>query len=367
MIRPEDLSYDELEEIINQILTGTKLVYIETEKGEEIPLLFRRLGAEDRLRADIVYRDKFNRARREGILTRSEMEEIIYERNLFSMDDEETVKKLEGKLKAQQEVLRRTTRVPARQDRLIGIINDLEQQLRNIKSKKDQRLQLTCESLATEEKFLFVLWKSTYNIESELFWETITEFRNHKDPIFKTDIINKFVDFYSGFDIRLIRFLARSNIWRIRYAIARKTGSDLFGIPVKDYSSDMLSIMYWSDFYTSIYEMMPEDRPSESIIEDDAALDAYMEAFYAEKSREYAARRSGKGHKGASAFSHDEVIVTKSNPMFEDIEYTKIPKRAEKSSDTEMSEKQLKRPARNKKDLVRDREAKLIAERSGEV
>ena len=62
---------------------------------------------------------------------------------------------------------------------------------------------------------------------------------------------------------------------------AVKTSDPLFGIPISDYSVDQLMVLYWSHYYQSIYEMLPDDRPEETIIEDDAALDADSDLFQA--------------------------------------------------------------------------------------
>jgi len=74
--------------------------------------------------------------------------------------------------------------------------------------------------------------------------------------------------------------------------------------------------------------MLPEDRPSDFIIEDDEALDAYMKDYYEERNRDEAARKSKRKTQGKlSAFDKEEVIVTQSHDLYEDIDYDK-PKEA---------------------------------------
>jgi hypothetical protein len=76
--------------------------------------------------------------------------------------------------------------------------------------------------------------------------------------------------------------------------------------------------------------MMPEDRPSEIVIEDDDALDAYMKAYYEERNREDAGRRHKNKRSGKlSAFDSEEVIVTRSHELYEDIDYD-TPREAQK-------------------------------------
>jgi hypothetical protein len=98
----------------------------------------------------------------------------------------------------------------------------------------------------------------------------------------------------------------------------------------------MLNLAYWSNFYQSVYEMMPRDRPPDSVIDDDDSLDAYMKDFYEERNREDASEwsknktKSGRGK--LSAFDKEEVIVTQSNELYEDIDYDK-PREAQRVKD----------------------------------
>jgi hypothetical protein len=112
-----------------------------------------------------------------------------------------------------------------------------------------------------------------------------------------------------------------------------KTSEPLFGIPTSEYTIDQLNLIYWSNYYQSIYEMMPEDRPSDFVIEDDEALDAYMENYYKDRNKEVAARKSKSKRGGKlSAFDSEEVIVTRSHELYEDIEYD-TPREARKIKD----------------------------------
>ena len=110
----------------------------------------------------------------------------------------------------------------------------------------------------------------------------------------------------------------------------------------------MLNLAYWSNFYQNIYEMMAKDRPPDSIVEDDEALDAYMKAFYEERSREDAAERDKNRHSTRgklSAFNKEEVIVTQSHELYEDIDYTK-PREAQMIKDKTSVRKKARRKTR---------------------
>jgi hypothetical protein len=90
--------------------------------------------------------------------------------------------------------------------------------------------------------------------------------------------------------------------------------------------------------------MMPEDQPNENIIEDDEALDAYLNSYYKERTQDVAARKSKRkmGTGKLSAFDSQEVIVTKANELYEDIEYDK-PREAQAIKDRNLIKKKARR------------------------
>jgi hypothetical protein len=174
-------------------------------------------------------------------------------------------------------------------------------------------------------------------------WKTFEDFKQIEDFKYRDKILSEFLDFYAGITTDTVRYIARNNMWRIRYVNSQKTGEALFGVATTDYTADMLNISYWSNYYDNIYQMMPEDRPSDLVIEDDEALDAYMKAYYEDRTKEDAARRSKNRNPGKlSAFDSEEVIVTASNELWNDIDYDK-PREAQKLKERVDIKKRTKR------------------------
>jgi hypothetical protein len=204
---------------------------------------------------------------------------------------------------------------------------------------------LSAEVKAEEERYDYYCRTCTYVHDgSQLYWETYIDFINDLDLDFKQNVLNSFVGFLNGIPTEIVRYIARSNIWRIRYVTSLKTSEALFGIPTSDYSDDMLNLVFWSNYYQNIYEMMPDDRPSDSIIDDDDALDAYMNSFYEEKEKETKVRnyKRDRGNSKLSAFDQEEVIVTRFNELYEDIKYD-TPREAQRVKDRNSLKKRTKR------------------------
>lgn len=336
------LSYEELDNYLLKIFISEDHIIV--KKGSEIiDLVFKQPSNYIRLRANAVYKDAYDKALSEGLLPVNKLEQVLKERNIFTDEDQKAIDRLESRLEGQRVLLAKTTKVKAHSDRLKKVIKDLEAQVYEIKFKKYSKLVMSAETKAEEDKNSYMCICCTYVDNKELYWKDLKAFMLEIDLVFRNEVLTKFLSFYGGIDTTTIREIARSSIWRIRYVTSQKVSDQLFGVPTAEYTNDQLNLAYWSNYYQNIYEMMPEDRPSDLIIEDDEALDAYMTNYYEERNREDASRRSKKTSGGSmSAFDREEVIVTKSNELYEDIEYDK-PREAHRIKDRSDVKKKARR------------------------
>jgi hypothetical protein len=320
-----ELSYEELDGYVQQVCTGKKLTYISNKLDEPVPLLFKYPTPEDNYLAKIIHDRALAEAESAGLPSLKEMEKIVRERGIYTEADEEQIAKLRSRIEGQQAILKKTVRVPARRDRVYENIRKLEEEVSKISLKKEPNLAMTCERKAAESKFLFLTSRGVCDpFTGERYWKSNEEFENESDFLFRKRIFLEYIVFAHGLKQEVIRYVARSNLWRIRYVTALKTGDNLFGCPIRDYNTDQLTLLYWSHFYQSVYEMLSDDRPPDTIIEDDQALDAYMNDWQAERNRDATAARSKKNNKYGqnSAWDHGETLVMKSNPVHSDVEYS---------------------------------------------
>jgi len=333
-----NLTYDELEKYLEQICTGTKIV----EVCNRI-ILFKQPDTFVKMKARQVYESEYKKSLEDGLISNEEMRKIIEERQLISEEDRRKLSSLESKLEGQRILLGKTTKVRARQDRIKEVIEKLENEIRVIRSKERSKFSMTADTRAEETKILYLCWCCCYNFDTnKLYWETHESFLNESDFVFRQKSVSEFILFYSGIPTTYIRKIARSNLWRIKYITSLKTSEPLFGVPASEYSNDMMNLAYWSNFYQNVYDMMPEDQPSELIIDDDEALDAYLKDYYEKKHRESVARKNNKKHGKLSAFDKQEVLVTRTNELYEDIEFDK-PKESSAIKDKPMIQKKARR------------------------
>lgn len=326
----ELLPFDELDSLIRDVCSGQKLVHVDDQEGNSRLVLLKFPSPAYSQLSQAVYEQAYEEAKEEGLLSVDEMEKIVEERGLFTDKDKLELEVLAKKIEGQKVVLSKTTRVPARRERLIKIIDDLENRVIEIRVRRDKNFEFTRERKAAEQKHLFLTWKGTFDPYTVLpYWDDYDAFKDEPDFIFRRKLYLEYIMYTHGVSAKKMRFMARSNFWRVYYVTATKTGDSLFGCPISEYTTDQLMLLYWSHYYQSIYEMLPTDRPSEGIIEDDEALDAYMKDWQAERNRENSASKAKQG-KSKTAWDHGETLVMKSNEMYEDIEYSVPPGGMEK-------------------------------------
>jgi len=322
------LTHTEIEQYLSRIFSGVHYIYV-----DDFLLVFKFPSNTVKQRADLVYERSFEDAVKEGMLPVKQLEKIVEQRNLISAKEIKSLNKMYSQLEAQEILLGKTTRVKANQSRIKQAINRLKTDIRQIEFKKSSKLLMSAENKAEEDKTFFVCSRCVFDEYDNLFWPTYEDALKETRLGLKDGILIEYLRFYSGLSIKVIRELARNSLWRIRYVNSMKTSDALFGVPASCYTTDQLNLVYWSNYYQNIYEMLPDERPSDMVIDDDDTLDAYMKAFYEERSREAAARRSKSTRSGKlSAFDSEEVIVTGSHELYQDINYD-TPREAHKLKD----------------------------------
>jgi len=316
------LSHEEIDNYLSRISSGKEYLFVE-DRQDFIVVTYPRL--EVKQQANLIYDNAYQEALKEGLLPLQEFEKLLEERGVFTEEDTDALNKLRGKLEAQQVLLSKTLKVRANQERIKIVIANLQSEIDAIIYKKHSKLMMSAESKAEEIKNQFMCWASLFDMTGNLLWPTYTAYMQASPSTLKNTALSTFITLLNGLDTSIIRFLARSTLWRIRYTTSMKTSECLFNRATSEYTTDQLNLVYWSNFYDNVYNMMPDQRPSDDVIEDDELLDKFMEEYYKELSNEASIARSNKakGKGPLSAFDAEEVIITQSNELYQDIEYDK--------------------------------------------
>src|SRR5690606_11258270 len=123
-----ELSFEELDRVIREICLGEKVVSVEDGYGNNRLVIIKHPTAREVELSQLVYDKALLEAKKEGLLSVSEMQEVVEARNLFTKEDRDKLDRLQSKLDGQLLLLQKTTRVPARRDRIKEIISNLEKE-----------------------------------------------------------------------------------------------------------------------------------------------------------------------------------------------------------------------------------------------
>lgn len=319
----ETLSYQEVEKLLESILVNKKLTKVSSRKGDMF-VLFSHPTTEETIQSRYIREKALLEALEIGIPTREQLEQRLQDHKIFTDEDEKKITETEDKLAAQRRLLQ-LTKIEGRRKDVEENIARYEKEIEVIRSKSRNLFYMSAESKADEESTLYVAWVASHKIDGSKQWASFQDFENETDLVLRNSIIESFVKFNAGLSTQTIRFLARHNLWRIRYAAALKVGGPLFPKGLSDLTPDQLGLLYWSNYYQSIFEMLPDDQPGSDLIADDAALDSYMESYFkrreTERNEGRVKRASGKG-KLSAWDKGEELIITANHPEYFKMQYS---------------------------------------------
>jgi len=333
------LSYQETEELLESIILNKKLYRAESLSGPKF-VIFSHPTGEEFLRSRCQRETAIIEAVSMGLPTIESLEKLMVERHLKDANDSERIKELDDKITAQRRVLQ-LTKIEGRRKPILETIEKLEEEINQLRRKGDALFNISAERKADEESVLFLAWVSTHNIKGEKYWPTFEDFDKETDMVLRNSVIDGFLPFNRGVGVSEIRFLARHNLWRIRYTTALKLGGRLFTRELHDLTPDQMGLIYWSNYYQSIDEMMPDEQPDRETIANDEELDAYMESYFKRRDEERnqgkVKRRGGSKNKLSAWDRGEEVIVTAAHPEYMNMAYSEQRvKASEGASDVEV-------------------------------
>ena len=90
------------------------------------------------------------------------------------------------------------------------------------------------------------------------------------------------VEFYSPAEwvTGVLRRIARSADFQLRFVGTDRNICQLYGLTAAYEADDVQMALYqWGRYYHSVYDIPPHERPDDKTINDDAALDRWLEAY----------------------------------------------------------------------------------------
>lgn len=218
---------------------------------------------EDEFYINQEFMNSYDDAYQQDLMTQEEMLEWMYEKGLWTEEDDKKIKDLEDnveKLKIQMFENRFKTNV---RETARAYLRATEKAIKKETSTRDSHYENTCEGIAFIKKCLEQVKRCTY-LGNELCDFSLID----ANKVFSL-LTNSYLQEGE------IRELARSEPWRTIWLMKEETGQSLFQNSSKqELSFDQRNICIWSRMYDNAQESM--ECPGEETLNDDDLLDGWF-------------------------------------------------------------------------------------------
>lgn len=266
------LTVQEIETAIEKILWGKSIVRVEDEQGRVLTFVLRSLTSQEINYINYVHDIELAKAIDAGALSDEALSLLYEEKGIWTEEDEIYDRGLRRKIEILRSKIKAHEFFTLKKKQFKKKLRETEDELEERAESKNRLFSMSAECRAEEIKRRYVIMMAAETLDGEPHWQTEQDFLKEIDGVL---IYNLAVAYYENnfFDQKTIREVARSAQWRYRWGASKN--ADLFGKPIAEWSEMQNAICYWSQYYDSIYNS--PDRPTDSIINDDDACDAWVQ------------------------------------------------------------------------------------------
>lgn len=275
---------------------------------EDIKIEFRFPDLDDNYDAQELYFKIYQECKDAGIFTKDEMNFQLKKNEIFNSKMEARVESLEGDdyfkypslpsfphKEMESRFIEKCIIEITKGTKVISVGDELRKKIEQIDNKaysehkelislKHKFLRYTCEGIADVKRTTFLLQRCTFFPGTKnRFWETLEELEKEKNHLFVGFLSGKMMEFWTGFNSTIMRYISRHAIWRTRWIGATKLGCPLFSGNISEWDVNKTFLVYWSNFYDNIYSNL--DDLEDHVIKNDKVLDAYLEAKARDRKR----------------------------------------------------------------------------------
>lgn len=284
----------DLEELLDLVVWGHRVVEIPIEEDKDQTLVFRPLTLEERNIGNYLYQKALRGQIKSGSQTREGLKkdaikhglwEKAYDKDIETMREEFTKITEELTLAEKKNKHRRspTTKLKRLRKRIVSIAETV----RTLEGNHAQYIEIpSAEHSAEQERGMYFLQCSTLTFpEMEPLWSTFKDLKNEIQTIFVGQLMRLFYN-ATLLEERDVRRVARSGYWRAKWLGAKKNRGvkTLFNNEMYDLTVDQFRLMYWSQIYDSAFESM--ESPSDDVIDDDKLFDRWLDEQHQKRKQE---------------------------------------------------------------------------------
>lgn len=273
MKKSKPLTQSEIDKLVSRISLGGRFAKAKKQDGSIVYVLLKELTSEDRAWMDFIYDEALAEGRQRELVPMSELFEFLESAGTWTTEDEKQIEGTKTAIEELDKSLDSDDVSKSDKMRIQKLRKTMAARLDEMEKTKSIHFSSSLEKYAEGERIRALVYCSTYKLDGYKFWQSWEDFLNEVDTTLINNITIELSSMIS-LDTRTIREIARSPIWRFKWAAA-KDCDDLFGKPIIELTRNQESLVYWSQVYDAAYEAY--ERPSDEIISDDEELDKWFE------------------------------------------------------------------------------------------
>lgn len=252
--------------------------------------------------ARLFYSKRLVEARQAGLMTRAEIEERMASDGLIDPGHKVRKQNLQLLMKRLSES-RDAAIMPEDRIRYIHEIERTSSELGNIVATEEIYYRNSAEAKAEEDRHAFLTFSCSLTGEllDAPLWKSWSDFQACQDVELVVTATEAQMRVLSGLPVTVIRALARTQEWRLRWRAAKETGAAIFDGPSSAWDPNKLNVSAWSNYFDSI--LSHPECPGEELIQNDRELEIWVNAQVAKANR--ARAKSGVGSRGGSVTFRD--------------------------------------------------------------
>ena len=256
----------ELEEAISEIVTGKKIFHYNNEvMGMRYPT------SKDRDNSRTIYVMKYKELEAQGLPKKEELKILLLKTGALDSDFYARKKKIEEDLKKLYDARQKT----GSSIQLIQIDADIEMTMNsliNMEMIEDDLMVNSLEYNAEAYRIDYLISTITLSgIElNKRKWPTYDDFLRENNQKLLAECKKQYRHVINGISQKKIRAVARSDEWKKRWEVSKKTGNQVFDGASSDWDKNKVNLCYWSNFYDNIIDNLK--LKNTDILDDDDAL-----------------------------------------------------------------------------------------------
>lgn len=260
------LSDIELEEALSEIVTGKKIFHYNGEiMGMKYPT------SRDRDNSRTIYIMKYKELENKGLPKKEDLKIFFLKTGALDQDFYSRKLKIEKDLDRLYNA-RKKTGSSIQLARIDADIEMVTNTLVNMEIIEDDLMVNSLEYNAEAYRINYLISTITLSgIELEKRkWATYDDFLREKDQKLILECKRQYRNVINGMSQKKIRAVARSDEWKKRWEVSKKTGNQVFDGASSDWDKNKVNLCYWSNFYDNIIDNLK--LKNNDILDDDDAL-----------------------------------------------------------------------------------------------